>query len=92
MKYISHGKKPLKVSKIPANAPQPYTLWCHPKSDDIVMVLGTGHHTETGEPVVLYVKNNNKSNKFWARPLSMWSDKITNGYCRFFPLYPEKRK
>ncbi len=87
-KYISHGNKPLKVPPIPKNAPQPYTSWYHGKSNSIVIVLGTGNHTETGELLVHYVKNG----RFWSRPLSMWSDKIKNGHLRFSLIQSDRKK
>ncbi len=62
-------KPPVVLQHLPPSPPQPGTSWHHWKGA-IVTVLGTGHHSETGEAVVLYTYDG----KFWARPLSMWGD------------------
>jgi len=71
-------KPPVKLMALPPKPPQPGSKWFHWKGH-IVTVLGTGHHSETGEPVVLYTYQG----KFWARPMALWWDDARPGIQRF---------
>ena len=57
-----------------------YGLYRHFKGD-MYLVTGIATHTETGEILVLY-KHTSKNSLTWARPLSMFLEKV-DGKQRF---------
>ncbi len=78
------SEKPAGVAleAILTNSPWPGSIWRHWKGA-MVQVIGMGHHTETGQAIVLYKHEINNRVNFWARPLSMWDDEARPGIKRF---------
>lgn len=70
---------PEPLPPVPDNAPSTGSKWKHWKEGGIALVLGISQHTETGEWLVYY----SKDQRFWSRPLSLWNDEARPGVKRF---------
>lgn len=57
-------------------------LYQHYKGE-LYEVLGVGKHSETLEELVVYRKYQDDLDKFWVRPISMWSEEVKLGIPRF---------
>lgn len=63
------------LAPFPRDAPEPGTVWKHYKGNKY-QVVAVGRHSETLEPLVIYVKTDDKERprRVWCRPLGMWAD------------------
>ncbi len=75
---ISAPKKGGKVPPYPKNVPKAGSRWLHWKGD-VIDVMNRSRHTETLEPMVVYVH----LGEIWTRPVSMWEDEARPGIKRF---------
>lgn len=70
---------PEPLNPVPRDAPRPGSVWAHWKEGGRCAVIAVSRHSETGEFLVTY----HKDNAYWSRPLAQWRDIQKGGMPRF---------